>query len=181
VAVSGDTPVALSGQVRAATDGWSVALDAQADKIGTDRVLGLWPADVTPRTRQWLVDNIATGNLHDAQIAFRAAPKVDPNFALSLEFSGAQVRFMPTLPPIENARGALSIVGKRMALSLNGGHVNAPTGGRIDMAGSTMVVRELQQRWICRWGVGYRLMTAFGPRRQIYEMSDLARLFRNKP
>ena len=140
VAVSGDTPVAMSGQVRAATDGWSVALEATAQQIDTGRVIALWPADVTPRTRAWLADNVTAGRLRDASVAFRAAPNAEPNFALSMEFSDAQVRFMDTLPPIDGARGALSIVDKRVALSLDGGHLTAPSGGRIDMAGSTMVI-----------------------------------------
>lgn len=140
VVVSAGTPVALSGQVRAATTGWTVALDGTADTIDAAQVMALWPQDMTPNTRTWLADNIIDGTLHDAHVAFRTQPAADPSLALSLEFRDAQVKAMRTLPPITDAYGALSIVANRVALTLDGGHITAPEGGRIDMAGSTMVI-----------------------------------------
>ncbi len=44
------------------------------------------------------------------------------------------------MPPIEDASGTLSVIDRRMAMTLDRGHVIAPIGGRIEMAGSTMVI-----------------------------------------
>ncbi|MDC1380479.1 DUF3971 domain-containing protein [Octadecabacter sp.] len=139
-AVSDGTPVQLSGQVRAGTQGWSMALDGRADEIEADRVVALWPAAAAPLTRDWLDQNVATGVLRNARIAFRTRPDAKPTFATTMEFSGARVRFMPTLPVVENGRGTVSMVDRRVAVSIDAGHVTAPQGGRIDLAGSTFVI-----------------------------------------
>ena len=138
--VNADVPLHMNGQVRAAAEGWSVALNARADAIGTDQVFALWPTGVAPRTFDWLSKNIATGMLRDPNVAFRSEPDGVPSFALSMEFDGAEVAFMPTLPPIEAAGGTLSIIDRRVAMTLNAGHVTAPEGGKIELAGSTMVI-----------------------------------------
>jgi hypothetical protein len=57
-----------------------------------------------------------------------------------MEFRDADIAIMPTLPPIEGASGTLSILDRRMAMTLDRGQVTAPNGGRIEMAGSTMVI-----------------------------------------
>ncbi|MCF2872756.1 DUF3971 domain-containing protein [Octadecabacter sp. G9-8] len=138
--VTDGTPIQMSGQVRAATQGWSVALDGQARDIRAEQVVALWPQNVAVVTRDWLDRNVNDGTLRNAQIAFRTRANDTPTFATTLEFMNANVRFMPTLPPIENGRGTVSLVDRRMALSLDQGHVTAPEGGRIDLAGSTFVI-----------------------------------------
>ena len=138
--VRNGTPVQVSGQVRAATEGWSVALDADAAEIEMAQVLDLWPQTVAPRTRVWLDENVTAGTLLDANLVFRGSVGEQPRFALSTEFQGADVRVLPTIPPIQSGRGVFSIVDRRVALTLEAGHVTAPSGGRIEMAGSTFVI-----------------------------------------
>ncbi|WP_281981929.1 DUF3971 domain-containing protein [Thalassorhabdomicrobium marinisediminis] len=140
VAVVDRTPVRIGGQVRAASEGWAVALDLSADEIPAAQVLNIWPRIVTPRSRAWVAENIRSGMVHNAELAFRAQPNTRPGMAVTLEVSDAEVRFMRTMPPIEAARGTLTILDRRMAMELSAGHVTAPEGGRLDLAGSTMVV-----------------------------------------
>ncbi|AGI68433.1 hypothetical protein OAN307_c28650 [Octadecabacter antarcticus 307] len=140
VLVSDAVPLRLRGQVSAGLQGWSVALDLQTDVIGTDQVIALWPTGVAALTRDWLVENVQGGDFYDSTVVFRARPDAPPSLALSMEFSDANVAIMPTLPPIEDAGGTLSIIDRRVAMTLDRGHVTAPVGGRIEMAGSTMVI-----------------------------------------
>lgn len=142
VAQVGETPLRLSGRIQAATQGWSVALDASADEIDAAQVLDLWPVALIPRTRDWIVTNITGGTVRDATVALRVEPNRRPDLGVTLGLGGAQVRYMPTLPPIEEASGTLSILDRRLSLSLDAGHVVAPTGGRLDLAGSTMVIPQ---------------------------------------
>ncbi|KAG1667667.1 hypothetical protein GQR58_018293 [Nymphon striatum] len=134
------TAVLMSGQVRAATQGWSVALDAQAQDIDARQVVSLWPQGVAPRTRAWLDENVVHGDLRNAQVAFRTRVDDVSTFATTLEFSNAEVQFMRTLPPIQNGRGTVSMVDRRVAVVVDAGHVTAPEGGRIDVSGSTFVI-----------------------------------------
>ncbi len=142
VFVQGGTPVLMRGQVLAASEGWSVSLDGEADGITSAQVMALWPQTVASRTRDWLEDNVTNGIFDDANIALRFRPGARPMTAVSMEYRDARVRFMPTLPPIEGARGSVSIIDRRVAVSVAGGHVAAPEGGRIDLAGSTMVIPQ---------------------------------------
>ena len=142
VVISDDVPLRVRGQVVAEQEGWSVAMDAQADTIGVDHVLSLWPTYMSARTRAWLSSNVTRGQLIDPTVVFRARPNAVPSFGLSMEFNDADVAFLPTLPPIQSGRGTLSILDHRVALTLESGHVAAPEGGRIDLAGSTMVIPQ---------------------------------------
>ena len=135
-----DTPVHLGGQVQATTEGWAVALDIEADEIDAAQAMSLWPRVTAPRTRSWIEDNITGGVLDDVSIAFRARPNAGPHTAMTLEMRGAQVTFLRDVPPIEAARGTLSIVDRRVVLTLAAGHLTAPEGGRLDLSGSTMVI-----------------------------------------
>ncbi|SLN12020.1 DUF3971 domain-containing protein [Pseudooctadecabacter jejudonensis] len=147
-ALDGETPVSLrlDGQVRAGSDGWSVALDAATQDIPTDTVLAFWPAGAALNLRKWLGDNVSAGALRDVQIAYRASAGGAPQFAMTSEFAQATVRFLRTLPPIEAGRGVMSVVDGRFVLSLDAGHVTPPEGGRIDMGGSTMVIPRTGRR-----------------------------------
>lgn len=144
VVVADGSPLRMSGQVSAGSQGWSVALDAESDSIAAAQVIALWPSQVAVKTRDWLAENVTGGLFRDVVVAFRATPDdgpdARPDFAVSLGFEGAQVRPAPDVPLVEDARGTLSIVARRMALTLDGGHMTAPTGGRIEMGGSTMVI-----------------------------------------
>jgi hypothetical protein len=140
VFVNDDVPLRLRGQVAAGSQGWSVAFDVQTDEIRSDQVIALWPTGMAALTRDWLVKNVHKGDFYDPTVVFRARPDAPPSLAVSMEFRDTDVAIMPTLPPIEDASGTLSIIDHRLAMTLDSGHVTAPIGGRIEMAGSTMVI-----------------------------------------
>jgi hypothetical protein len=140
VLVNDDVPLRMRGQVAAVSQGWSVALDVQTDEIRSDQVIALWPTGMAALTRDWLVENVRKGDFYDPTVVFRARPDAPPSLAVSMEFRDTDVAIMPTLPPIEDASGTLSIIDHRLAMTLDNGHVTAPIGGRIEMAGSTMVI-----------------------------------------
>ncbi len=142
----GPVPLRIKGQVRAGTGGWSVALDVAADEVETRDVLALWPEGAAAGTRRWLDDNIRGGRLRDVAVAYRGAADADTRFAMTMDYVDATVGFMRSMPPIETAQGTMSLVGGRYALSVDAGHVAAPQGGRIDMAGSTMVIPQTGRR-----------------------------------
>ena len=135
-----------SGQVDAGPKGWSVAIDAALDKISRNRLLALWPAQVVPKTRLWVSENVQDGTLSNVRAGFRLAPETTPLFSLGYVFSGADVRFLKTLPPIENGRGYSVIEGKSYTMVLEKGSVTAKTGGVIDASGSVFAVADVTQK-----------------------------------
>ena len=136
----------LAGQAEVLSDGWFVSMDLGLDAIAHDRLLQLWPKATVPGTRAWVGQNVAQGLLTDVKAALRIAPGAEPRLALGYEFDGAEVRFLRTLPPIRNGRGRSSIDGRTYTIVLDGGVVEAPLGGQIDVAGSVFSVPDVTAR-----------------------------------
>jgi hypothetical protein len=74
------------------------------------------------------------------------APGRDPHIALSYEFADAEVRFLRTLPPIENGTGYSTLEDKAYTIVLDQGTVTPPVGGPINVAGSVFAIRDITQR-----------------------------------
>jgi len=143
---NGPDRISASGRIAAATDGWHVELDFGAGHITQQRMLALWPLAVVAKTRSWLAENVATGELRDVRAALRLEPGTEPQLALGYGFEGAEVRILGTLPPLLDVSGYATIEGNRHALTVERGHLVAPTGGRIDVADTVLVVPDIRMR-----------------------------------
>ena len=135
--------IEAKGRIGASAAGWNVALDLLLDRISHDRLLALWPVGVVPLTRAWLVANVQTGQLFDVKAALRLAPDAAPKLSLGYEFTGTDVRFLKTLPPVTNATGYATIFGNSFSLVIDKGIVTAPKGGPIDMTGTVFRVPDI--------------------------------------
>lgn len=135
-----------SGRVDAGPKGWEVAVNASLDQIPHARLLALWPPKLVAKTRDWVRDNVQDGLLTNLRAGLRLAPGAEPLFSLGYDFSEGQVRFLKTLPPIENGRGYSVVEGKSYTMVIEDGFVTAPNGGRLDVAGSIFAVPDITQK-----------------------------------
>ncbi|AOZ71016.1 hypothetical protein LPB142_10610 [Rhodobacter xanthinilyticus] len=142
--VEGDHRLSARGAVSADAAGWRVAVDTGIDRISHGDLLALWPPALVPHTRNWVDLNVATGELQNVRAALRLAPGAEPQLALGYEFRGADVRVLRELPLIREGRGFATIHAFSHALMVEEGHVIAPAGGQIEVADSTMVVRDIR-------------------------------------
>lgn len=140
-----DTQVAYRGKgvVLARPEGWQVDVDLALDEISNTRLLALWPVSVVPKTREWIAENVLSGQFYDVNAALRLAPGAEPRMTLSHEFRDSTVRFLKTMPPIEGGSGYATILDKSFTLVAEQGQVTAPSGGKIDVAGSSMRVADI--------------------------------------
>ena len=138
--------LSLGGNVRATEAGWEVAVDVTQDRIRHDQLIALWPVQVATKTRDWLVANVQQGMLFDARAGLRLRPGQEPWFSLGYEFSDADVRFMPTLPPIRQGRGYAVIEGASYITVVEDGLITPPTGGEIRVSRSMFKVADFRQR-----------------------------------
>ncbi|WP_343082166.1 AsmA-like C-terminal region-containing protein [Ostreiculturibacter nitratireducens] len=136
--------IVVSGDVAAGPEGWTAAFDADVNAITHDRLLALWPLALVPKTRSWIAENVTTGELFDVRTAARLAPGVEPRFSLGYEYRGAEVRVLRTLPPIQDGEGYATIEDNAYTLVLDRGHLTAPNGGEVDMAGSVLRVPDVR-------------------------------------
>lgn len=133
------------GLVTAGERGWSVALDANADRIATGRVLALWPLSAIPHTRAWLAQNILAGNLSDVEAALRVTPGEKPRFGLNFRFADAEVRFLRAMPPVTGGAGYGTISGNSFTLVTEQGTVTPPQGGALAIGGSVVRIADINQ------------------------------------
>ncbi|WP_066814121.1 hypothetical protein [Frigidibacter mobilis] len=138
--------ISAGGTASADADGWDLALDVALDAVAHDRLIALWPLALVPRTREWISENVTTGELFDVRAAVRLAPRTEPRMSLAYEFRGAEVRVLKTLPPVQDGSGYATIEGNTHTLVVGRGHVVAPNGEPVDMAGSVMTVPDIEQK-----------------------------------
>jgi len=140
---AGQTLIA-NGRADIGKDGWHIALDARAPALDIERVLGVWPDSLKPKTRNWIEQNIAKGDVQNARLAFRAIADGDPHLHLDFAYKNASLRFMKTMPMIEQAGGYVRIEGPRLLAAAENGYVTPPQGGRIDIAGTVFEIPDMR-------------------------------------
>ena len=138
------TQISAKGFAAARSDGWRVSLDTGIDQIDQTRLLQLWPPALVPKTREWVEKNVTTGQLRRVHAAVRLQPGTEPRVALNYEFRGADVRVIRTLPQVQQGRGYATIIGFRQALKVEEGHITAPSGGRVEVADTQLVVPDIR-------------------------------------
>lgn len=141
--VQGSRHLAAKGQIEATPEGWSVAVDLGLDQIKHDGLLALWPLNLIPSTRAFLRDNVQEGKLFNVKAALRLLPGKKPRLSLSYDFANADVIFLKTMPPILSGYGYSTIEDETYTMVLSQGHVTAPLGGDLNVAGSVFAVKDL--------------------------------------
>ncbi|MDP3340914.1 AsmA-like C-terminal region-containing protein [Frigidibacter sp.] len=142
----GGRRIAADGTASADAEGWDMALDVTLDAVAHDRLLALWPVTLVPGTRRWIAENVTTGELFDVRAAVRLKPGTEPRMSLDYAFRGAEVRVLKTLPPVQDGSGYATIADNAHTLVVDRGHVVAPNGEPVDMAGSVMTVPDIEQK-----------------------------------
>ncbi len=135
----------VNGRIGADQSGWTAALDLTLNEVAHDRLLAIWPQTLLAKTRQWLAANLLAGQLSDVKAALRVTPRAEPRLHLAYNYEGADLRFMASLPPVQNAKGYSTVEGRTYTMVVNEGFVTAPQGGQIDVAGSVFAVPDVAQ------------------------------------
>ena len=137
------TEIVAGGAVSIDDAGWLASVDANIGSIDQNQLLGLWPTSAVENTRDWLTSNILSGTLSNAAAALRVVPGEKLGSAVTFNFDDANVVYLKTLPPVEQGRGYFTIAQDEMTLVLHEGHVTAPSGGRLDVAGSVLQIPDV--------------------------------------
>ena len=135
--------VMVSGRIAAEPDGWRSALDVSLNRVSRSGLLRLWPLTVVPQTRAWIENNLLDGLLTDVKAAFRSAPGTEPRLQLDYSFAETSIKVVPTLPPVEGARGYATLAGQTYTLVMSQGQVTPAQGGMIDVGGSVFSVPDI--------------------------------------
>ena len=141
-----DNRMVVAGDLTAAPEGWDIALNGQMAGLGVERLMQLWPEAVQVNARQWIAENVEAGRIHDVQLAVRSEPGEIPDAYLNFNYSDLTTRFVRQMPMIRNGAGMATLYGERFAIHATEGYVQAAEGGRIDIAGTSFIVPDVNIR-----------------------------------
>lgn len=144
VLVDDETSYVVKGSLGITEDGWSSALDLSAKSVSRNRALDLWPVIFKEKTRTWLKTNVFDGTMHNISGFLRGKPGQKPELTLGFDVSGLSLRFMKTMPPIENGLGYVVIEENRLSATLEQGILSAPDEGQINLAGTTFIIPDIR-------------------------------------
>jgi len=140
VLVDGDTRVVAKGRIEALAAGWKPAIDLEINNLTVKRMLDFWPLVYKPQSRDWMINNINAALLYNIKGALRGQAGQKPTLDLGFDLEDASVRFLKTLPPIENASGYGVLGGGKLSIVVQEGLVSAPDGGQINVAGTVFQI-----------------------------------------
>ena len=132
----------ISGNVQARDAGWKTALNLRVASLSRKRALEIWPLTFKKKTRVWLQTNTMSGDLENIVGALRGDPGQKPKVTLGFDVNNLNLRFMRRMPPIENGRGYGLLAENHMNLVLEQGTVDAPEGGAINVAGTSLYIAD---------------------------------------
>lgn len=142
---SQDVAVLSDGRLRATDAGWDVALDTRIERMAHADLLRLWPVTAMPSVRGWMVSQIPQATYRDVTLAFRKRAGAAAQTAGTYAFSDTTVQYLNTMPPVTGAKGVGTFTSEMFATTLSSGTITAPLGGDMDVAGSTLIMPDLQQ------------------------------------
>ena len=134
--------IAVDGAATAEPDGWRWALNLTSGSATPEHILRYWPSDLKSKLRRWIAANILDGALSDINLYLRSAPNQNLRTHLGFLFRDARVKFLKTLPPLQDAVGYVTLTDARLVAGIEAGWVKAAQGGMIDTAGTTFVIPD---------------------------------------
>ena len=152
--VTPDGAASAIGQASLAGSNPGLSFALSFDEMPASTVRALWPPFVAAKTRQWFDVNAKSGILGPATLQVALPPdligpkgrgKVLPKYGLigTLPFRNAEFSPLKTFPTIGNAEGEIDFANATASVRARSGAMNIAGHGRLDAAGTTLVIPEL--------------------------------------
>lgn len=152
--MSGGTGIRLRGEITGGGESAGVLLSGRMKDISSDFLKQLWPPIVTPKTRNWVNENIQTGRITEGELtinlpvdAMAKAQRIRqlPKGAINLSFKMKDVNtgYFKDLPPLLGASGEAKLIDNDFQLSIDGADVILPSGLKARLASGTMLAKDI--------------------------------------
>ncbi len=140
--LSGDLVVGVSGEARAAAQGWQIDLRAAGRKLTVGQLVQFWPLKAAKNARRWVEENIKTGHVDEfvAQIQIgNGKPRVNLDFT----YSEVITTYLKNMTPIHGARGRGSLTQTSFNLMMEQGEITPVEGAPIQLGESTLRIPDM--------------------------------------
>ena len=110
----------------------------------------LWPSPTAGGARNWVMNNLFGGRVHDSSIQYRVPPgRLGNGVPLSadevfghFELTGSRFDVTGRIPPVRDAVGAVDFRGNDIDISLASGTVYLPSGKTVAASDGTLIIRQ---------------------------------------
>lgn len=138
----GDLTVEATGRAVPLAEGWRTDLRVAAREVSVGDLVAHWPLFAAQNPRDWIADRVDEGVIEELLAHVRLGTG-EPEVALDFRLRDAEVRYVPGMPPVAEARGRGHLAGERFALALGEGRVTPSSGGPIRLDGSTFAIPDV--------------------------------------
>jgi hypothetical protein len=147
--MSGSAGIRLRGAITGGTDSAGIRLSGRIRDLPAPLLKQLWPPIVTPRTRNWVNENVRDGlitegelvvNLPvDAMARAQRQRRLPPgSFSLSFTMKDVTSGYFKDLPPLRGATGEAKLTDNDFVITLAGADIRLPSGGSGRLKSATM-------------------------------------------
>lgn len=137
-----DLILAVDGDVRVRDGAWLTDIRATGKNVSVEAVMNHWPLAAAVNARDWIDQNITTGQVDQLLSHLRIA-EGEPQLSLDFEFSDLSSQYIPGMSPIQNAAGSGHLTLHDFYLFMDEGQVEPIGGEPIALGGSSLVFRDL--------------------------------------
>lgn len=134
--------IVLDGSLTTEGENWAYALNGHMDEVEPASVLALWPKSFKHKLRKWIDLNIYKATLHDIDLAVRSKGAELPDVYVNFQFRDVDIKPVKTMPPVRDGIGFGVLKDHKLHITAEAGYVEADQGGRIDVAGTNMVILD---------------------------------------
>jgi hypothetical protein len=128
----GGPRLTIGGTVAGLTSATEIDADARIDDMPLDMVKGLWPPEVAPNPRSWILANLSHGRVRSAALhlaAHRAAGKAWDDLAIDqiggeIRPEGVSIRYLAPMPEIENGDAVATFDANAFTIAVQSGEVS---------------------------------------------------------
>ena len=122
-----------------------IALDLTASNVRAEDLPAFWPPGFGDDARSWILENIETGRISTAEASldldaddFGPEPLKHDAVQGHFAFEGLSIRYVDTMPPIEQGRGMVSFDADRLQVDIGSGN-----NAGVDLTGGTVTISGL--------------------------------------
>ncbi|MCP1335690.1 YhdP family protein [Futiania mangrovi] len=116
----GSTGVSLSGEVQ---PGGAYSAQGRLETVTVEDLVGLWPIGLPGSGRAWIAEHVEAARVPEGRFTISGAPGAEPEIDLQFGIEGARVRYVPTMPPLEEARGQGRLTARTLEIDVEEGRI----------------------------------------------------------
>jgi hypothetical protein len=120
--------IEIVGSLAEREDGLEIAGEAEIAKLSVKELGDNWPVDAAPGARDWVTENITSGEVENAHFSLAATvPQGDfeafelDSLTGDFDLSGLTVHYLRPLPPITDIRGTARLAGPDLKFQVSEG------------------------------------------------------------